>query len=92
LKSGVIVDTTTDANQTAKKLCQDLQTDHSEQIQSIKGGSDEICKLLKERGIQYVDKHGWKRIDEEEIRRGQLIGKPRDKLQKIEEMLKVANG
>lgn len=61
-------------------------------MQSKKGGGDEISALLKSRGIQYVDKHGWRRIDEEEIRRGKLIGKPRDKIQKIEEMLRVANG
>lgn len=88
---GVIVDTTTDANQTAKKLCIDLQSGDSEQIESEKPGAQEIIKLLKQRNAEYVDKYGWKRIDEEEIRRGKLIGKTRDKINKIEEMLEIAN-
>lgn len=82
---GVIVDTTTDANETAKKICQDLTT-----MNESKQGGDAIVDLLTKRNVEFVDKVGWSRIDEEEIRRGKLIGKPREKFQKIDEMLKIA--
>ena len=87
---GVIVDTTTDANETAKQLCIDLQNKSTYQIKETKPGSKKIVNLLRDRQIRYVDKFGWKKIDEEEISRGKLVGKPRDKITKIEEMLKVA--
>lgn len=86
---GVIVDTTTDANETAKKICTDLTSQLSES--SPRGGSEEIVHLLEERKVKFVDKEGWSRIDKEEIRRGKLIGKPREKFQKIEEMLEIAS-
>lgn len=86
----MIVDTTTDANETAKKLCTDLNAAESVQLMKEKPGSAGVIELLKQRGIQYVDKHGWKKIDDEEIRRGKAIGKPRDKIQKIDEMLRIA--
>jgi len=86
----VIVDTTTDANETAKQLCIDLQNESSDQIKEEKLGSKKITDLLRDRKIKYVDKFGWKKIDEEEINRGKLVGKPRDKITKIDEMLKIA--
>lgn len=85
---GVIVDTTTDAYETAKKLCNDLTT--SQPANSSKKGSEQILELLKSRNIQVVDKLGWMRIDQEEVRRGKENGKPREKFQNIQEMLKVA--
>lgn len=87
---GVIVDTTTDANETAKKLCTDLKEATSDQLLNEKPGTEGVIELLKQRNIQYVDKYGWKKIDEEEIRRGKAIGKPRDKIQKIDEMLRIS--
>ena len=82
---GVIVDTTTDAYETAQKLCADLKN-----YAIDKQGFEKILGIFKERGIKFVDKDGWSRIDHEEIRRGKLVGKPREKFQTIDEMLKVA--
>jgi len=82
---GVIVDTTTDALETAKKICTDLNT-----LSGEKEGANQITQLLNERKVRFVDKDGWSKIDQEEIKRGKLRGKPREKFQKIEEMLDVA--
>lgn len=82
---GVIVDTTTDALETAKKICTDLNT-----LSGEKEGAKQITQLLSERNVRFVDKDGWSKIDQEEIKRGKLKGKPREKFQKIEEMLDVA--
>ena len=82
---GVIVDTTTDALETAKKISTDLNT-----LSGEKEGANQITQLLNERKVRFVDKDGWSKIDQEEIKRGKLKGKPREKFQKIEEMLDVA--
>lgn len=41
-------------------------------------------------GIQTISFEDWQKIDAEEIRRGQAIGKPREKFVDVEEMLKAA--
>ena len=56
-----------------------------------KGGSIAILNLLKSRNVNVVDKNGWLKIDNEEIKRGKLVGKPREKLNSIDEMLKIAS-
>ena len=71
-------------------LCSDLNSNIN--ATSEKSGSIEIVRLLNERQIRFVDKHGWLRIDCEEIRRGKAIGKPREKILKHEEMLDIALG
>ena len=40
--------------------------------------------------LQVVSFGGWQRVDAEEVRRGQALGKPRDKIVNVEEMLQIA--
>ncbi len=47
----------------------------------------DILLLLKKRGIRYVTKEDWLRIDQEEQRRGQQKGKIRDKFTSRDELL-----
>ena len=42
-------------------------------------------------GIAPVTFSDWRKIDLEEQRRGELRGKPREKIVDIEEMLRIAN-
>lgn len=86
---GVIVDTTSDAYETAQRLCTDL-SDGSNQDSSKKKGSEQIMKILRDRNVRVVDKKGWAKIDEEEKRKGRESGKPREKFRSIDEMLNVA--
>jgi adrenodoxin-NADP+ reductase len=88
---GVIVDTTSDAYETAQQLCNDLFSIDSQSNKQKQGGP-QVEQLLKNRSVNFVDKNGWSKIDAEEIRRGQLVGKPREKINSVEEMLKVAFG
>ena len=93
---GVIVDTTSDAYETARQMCNDLASSlashsHSSASQPTKRGTQQLLELLRARGVKYVDKEGWRRIDTEEKRAGQLAGKPREKLQSVNDMLSVAN-
>jgi adrenodoxin-NADP+ reductase len=85
---GVIVDTTSDAFETAQQLCADLL---KRALCDEKPGSKKIVDILRERNVRFVDKHGWHKIDQEEKRRGKQVGKPREKFNSIDEMIKVAH-
>lgn len=82
---GVIVDTTSDAYETAQKMATDLINTSAD-----KAGAEMVKTILKQRNVRFVDKEGWDRIDKAEIKKGKEVGKPREKLQSIDEMLKVA--
>lgn len=86
---GVIVDTTSDAFETAQRLCSDLVSLRSQDGDS-KPGSEAILQVLRDRNVRVVDKEGWARIDLEEKQRGRQSGKPREKFSSINEMLDVA--
>lgn len=52
-----------------------------------KPGYPALAHLLFERYVQYVTFKDWKIIDAQEIERGKLLGKPREKFTSITEML-----
>jgi ferredoxin--NADP+ reductase len=49
----------------------------------------QIENLLKERTIDYVDYQGWKALDDYEVSSGSEQGRPRVKLTRVPEMMKV---
>ena len=51
---------------------------------------EDLAALLRERGVEWIDEEGWKRLDAHETARGKAQGKPRSKLCSVEEMLEVA--
>lgn len=59
-------------------------------IRSADGVQDGSSTSMVYRGA--VDWEGYKRIDEEEVARGCLKGKPREKIVDVAEMLDIANG
>jgi len=73
-----------DANETADAVLSYLNTLSACQ----KSGFQGIRHLL---GENVVNLDGWRRIDAYETANGQKIGKPREKITSIEEMLQVAN-
>lgn len=58
---------------------------------SQKLGRQGLLQILENKGVNYVPFSGWQKIDSEEKLRGQLKGKPRDKITDWEELLRVAN-
>jgi hypothetical protein len=54
-----------------------------------KPGADGLKALLAGRGIRVVGYADWQKIDAAEIRRGEAVGKPREKFTRVKEMLKV---
>ncbi|XP_073845860.1 NADPH:adrenodoxin oxidoreductase, mitochondrial [Musca autumnalis] len=82
--TGVILTTMNIAFSVAKTICDDVAAKKISVDESKPGLTD----LLKDK--RYVSWQAWEKIDAEETKRGQAIGKPREKIVSIEEMLKVA--
>lgn len=86
--SGVIGTNKADAKATASVMAEDREagilTNHNDK-------DADITTILKERGVRWVDKEGWARLDEYERARGAAEGRPRVKICSLEEMLAVAN-
>lgn len=86
--TGIIGTNLIDAEQTADTLIRSI--DILPAVQADIQGKEGIQHLMKERGVKVIDFDGWKSIDAEERRRGDLAGKPREKIVKIDHMLEVA--
>ncbi|KAG0003303.1 hypothetical protein BGZ65_001838 [Modicella reniformis] len=90
---GVIATTMADAYQTAETIISDwtsgqpmLNNDES----SIEQGEYKpVMEILRSKGHRIVSYADWKKIEQKEIELGALVGKPREKLLTVEEMLKV---
>lgn len=52
--------------------------------------TEDIILFLKNKNINFVDYKGWKKIDKFEKENGKKVGKPREKIETIEKMLKIA--
>jgi len=55
-----------------------------------RAGGEALAALLASRGVQALDYPAWLRIDAEEVRRGEAVGRPRCKFTRVDEMLGVA--
>ncbi|MCA9409476.1 MAG: NADP oxidoreductase, partial [Candidatus Omnitrophica bacterium] len=81
--SGIIGTNKPDAEETVRHLLEDIQN-----LNPCKNPSDEaVVELLQKNNVRYITFSDWKKIDAAEIERGQKIGKPREKLTSVEEML-----
>ncbi|KAH0563627.1 NADPH:adrenodoxin oxidoreductase, mitochondrial isoform X1 [Cotesia glomerata] len=81
---GVILSTMTNAFQTGNLIKQELNvSDH-------KAGTKGLIKILEKKNIPIVTFENWEKIDKAERDRGKLLGKPREKIVDVAEMLKVA--
>lgn len=53
-------------------------------------GGEGLRLLLRDKNVDHVPFEGWKKIDAVEVERGAAIGKPREKLVDIRDMVQVA--
>lgn len=83
---GVILSTMTNAFQVGKLVCKELEKPSKEN----KAGSNGLRKILDSKGVQIVSYSDWEKIDRVECDRGKQLGKPREKIVDIAEMLKIA--
>ena len=85
--SGIIGTNKKDAVATVATLMADLSNQPSGAQ-----APDYVVSLLKDRGVQYVDVSGWKRIDAAERELGSLSGKERTTIHERKTLLSLAKG
>ncbi|TRY87616.1 hypothetical protein DNTS_026650 [Danionella cerebrum] len=85
----VIGTTMNDSFDTARVVIHDMETGKLDLTQS-KPGAQSISELLQKRDVQTVLFSQWEKINAEEEKRGRELGKPREKILEVEEMLKIA--
>lgn len=61
--------------------------DTPELLLKVGEGKTGLIKIIEERNLRYVTFDDWKIIDNIEVRRGQALGKPREKFTSVEDML-----
>jgi ferredoxin--NADP+ reductase len=88
--SGVIGTNKKDAQQTVDALLEDLAAD--KHLQPAEPEPEAIERLLAERVPALVTYEGWSEIDRHEQALGEPHGRPRVKLTRIDELLRVAAG
>lgn len=82
--SGVIGTNKVDAAQTVDNLLADLTAGR---LSPAAGSPDALLASLQQRGVRITDWTDWQRLDRVEVDRGSPIGKPREKIVRIGEML-----
>ena len=90
--TGVIAGTLNSSQVTAQSLLEDLRNESLLNLSRKKPGSKRIMNILAKSPKQVVHFNDWLKIDELERRLGALVGKDREKLVEVEEMLEVARG
>ncbi|KOX80011.1 NADPH:adrenodoxin oxidoreductase, mitochondrial [Melipona quadrifasciata] len=81
---GVILSTMTNAFQIGTLMSKELP------LTENKPGFVGLSKILAQKGIPIVLYNDWKKIDKIECERGKILGKPREKIVDINEMLEIA--
>lgn len=92
--TGIIGTNLIDAEDTVVSIVQDVESGTLGGGRGSGEGTDDPQRLLREllvqRNARVVDARGWERINAEEVARGKVIGKAREKLTRVEDMLAVA--
>ncbi|RUS27031.1 hypothetical protein BC938DRAFT_483797 [Jimgerdemannia flammicorona] len=89
--TGVIATTMSDAYETAETIATDLRTGKRMLGDGAgpREGAGVILPLLQERGLRPVTYPDWKVIEQAEFEFGALLGKPREKFGRVEEMIRL---
>ncbi|SPC61055.1 related to NADPH:adrenodoxin oxidoreductase precursor, mitochondrial [Ustilago sp. UG-2017b] len=89
--SGVIATTMMDAYGVADVILADLHSADQARTSGGEEGGDLLVQLQRESSNKVVGFEGWRRIDEQEKQRGQKLGKLREKILTVKEMLDIVN-
>lgn len=88
--NGVIATTMMDAYGVADVILSDLHSTSTSQKQAaVEVDGDLLYQLQKQESKQVVGFEGWRKIDEEEKSRGAKLGKLREKILTVKEMLEI---
>jgi ferredoxin/flavodoxin---NADP+ reductase len=83
--SGIIGTNKPDSQATVAQLLEDL----SELRPCAKPETDSLIQSLRDKGVRVISYEDWHKIDAVEIERGQVVGKPREKITRVSEMLEL---
>lgn len=89
--TGIIGTNSMDADETVAAIATDHAPPAGAAAAAAPGGGG-LRALLAGRGVAAVDFGGWRRIDGAEVAAGAAVGKPREKLVEVPQMLRVARG
>ena len=81
--SGVIGTNKSDAAEVMQSLVRMLKAPKN---------SEDVLNILRNQEVTVINQMEWARINEEELRRGSEVGRPREKFLLIEEMIEIAKG
>ena len=85
--SGVIGTNRKDSKETVTHLLSEIETLNP----APNRDTERLLEPLKAKNHQWVNYQDWEKINEEEIKRGEQVGKPREKFTKTEDMLNFLN-
>lgn len=85
---GIIGTNISDAQETAESILQDWEAVKYSEDKISK--EEDLAEKLREMKVPFITWEQWKKVDAEEKRRGVLVGKPREKITTVEEMLHIA--
>jgi adrenodoxin-NADP+ reductase len=88
--TGLIGTNSSDADETVNSIIADAPPGASATASSPAAGLAGLAALLASRGVPSVDFDGWRAIDAAEVAAGREVGKPREKLVRVDDMLKAA--
>ncbi|XP_021941049.1 NADPH:adrenodoxin oxidoreductase, mitochondrial isoform X2 [Zootermopsis nevadensis] len=88
---GVILSTMTQAFGVGRAVEADVCSGRVDASQA-RPGHTAVAKLLSDRGVTTVSWKDWERVDAVERSRGEKVGKPREKIVDVQEMLAVSVG
>ncbi|MDX1487853.1 MAG: hypothetical protein R3268_06620, partial [Acidiferrobacterales bacterium] len=83
--TGIIGTNREDSVATVNALLEDLPNLDG----GAKSGAEGLMPILQGHGVRVVSYGDWQQIDAAEVKRGEAIGKPREKFTRVEEMLAV---
>ncbi|OQV18152.1 NADPH:adrenodoxin oxidoreductase, mitochondrial [Hypsibius exemplaris] len=86
---GVILTTMNDAYETVDSLLDDLKAGLIN-VEERKPSREAVVEFLRSRQCDPVTFPEWEAIDAEEMKRGEAVGKPREKLVDVRDMISVA--
>lgn len=86
--TGVIGTNKPDSAETVHEMVADVPT----LTPAPNGDTDAIVRLLRERGVDFVTENEWAQIDQFELRQGKAQARPRVKVVRKEEMLRLLEG
>jgi adrenodoxin-NADP+ reductase len=84
--TGIIGTNSMDADETVDSMYRDTSV---QPLRTV-GGGGALRQLLRQRGVRAVSFGGWQRIDGREVADGAAVGKPREKLVSVDDMLDTA--